>query len=712
VSRGGGRPPRRRTLVAILAVLAAVLMPVPVSEASAGLGDIEGPGDVELDMVAVGPDVLAPGATLSVTVVVRNEGTETLSEPLVRLKLAPRLLSSRDAVAAWATAQDDEFSGSRVAEVPLPEPVGPGEEVTVPLTVLADDLPLSGEPSAWGPRGVAVAVLDADFAQVALARTHVVWFPGRSFSSPVRTSVLVPISGVAPDVTTGLVPADELDGLTSDGGRLASVLASASTPGVTWALDPALLASAAALDPSASPGPPADPGPTSWLEQLRTAAAGREIVALPYADPDVTALASAGQGGLYGLAQEQGHETLRQLLGEPARTDVTWPVGGSVDQAALEVLSSDGRGAVVLSQGAQPLVRDLPFTPTGRGRLAVDDTSVASLLVDTPLSTTLADAGRDPRGIGTAEAATDDLLAVQRLLAETAAITMERPSVERHVLVTAPRDWDPDPQTGARALTALTAVPWVQATPLGALLDTAPPDVDRGSLTYGPADAAGELPTDGLQAVGSALAATRRLAPALTGPQEVLTAAERSAVTATSAAWRGDLDRWRRQVQVFVDTSSDLLRGVQVVPGSAINVLSARADLPLTVSNSLDQDVRVEVWLQPGSPRLVADRAVPVTVAAGGSERVSVPVRALASGDTDVQVQLRTPDGEVIGEPVALTVRVRADWENRGTLGLAVVAALVLVVGLVRTIRRGRRTAGAPPLGTQPPAPVSRRDGS
>ena len=690
----GGRPTRRRALAALAALaaltaLTALLLPAVPAVATTSTA----PGDVTVDLVAIGPDVLEPGSQLELTVVVSNSGTEPLVEPLVRLKLAPRLLASRDAVADWGAAQDNEFSGSRVVEVLLPEPVPPGGEVSVPLTVAADDLGLLDAPSQWGPRGIAVAVLDADFVQVALTRSHVVWFPGRSFSSPIRTSVLVPLTGGTPDVGTGLVPQADLETLTSDGGRLASVLAAASAPGVTWALDPALLASAAAADPS-EPAIPADP--TAWLERLRTEAAGREVVALPYADPDVTALAHAGQGELHGLAEEAGRDAVQQLLGEPARTDVSWPADGSVDPATLEVLADDGRGAVVLSQGAQPLRQELPFTPTGRSSLTAGDHAVAGLLVDTSLSTTLAGTGRTADGPATPASVADDLLAVQRLLAETAAITMERPSVDRHVLVTAPREWNPDAVTGARALAALTAVPWVEPTPLGTLVDGPAPDVEREPLAADEADSVGELPAQELGRVGAALATTRAMAPALSRPEPVLASAELSAVAATSVAWRGDLDAWRSQVDTLAAAAAALPQGVRVVPGSAINVLSARADLPLTVANDLDQDVQIEVRLQPSNPRLVVDQVVPVTIAPGGSERVSVPVRAIASGNTDVEVQLLTPAGDVIGEPLVLTVRVRADWENRGTLGLAIVAGLILVVGLVRTIRRGRRTAALP----------------
>jgi len=72
-------------------------------------------------------------------------------------------------------------------------------------------------------------------------------------------------------------------------------------------------------------------------------------------------------------------------------------------------------------------------------------------------------------------------------------------------------------------------------------------------------------------------------------------------------------------------------------------------------------------------------------------QRVAVPVRAVANGDTEVEIALSAPDGTSLGSPVVVPVRVRADWETRGLLVVGAVLALVLVSGLVRTIRRGRR---------------------
>jgi hypothetical protein len=126
--------------------------------------------------------------------------------------------------------------------------------------------------------------------------------------------------------------------------------------------------------------------------------------------------------------------------------------------------------------------------------------------------------------------------------------------------------------------------------------------------------------------------------------------------------------------------------------------VSRQVELPVTIENTLDQDVSVVLDVASTSSRLVITRDVPVDVPARSTELAQVPVRGVGSGEATVVAQARAPGGAPFGEPVSTRVTVRADWETRGTLAVAVVAGLVLVVGLVRTIRRGRRPRGHDPL--------------
>lgn len=70
---------------------------------------------------------------------------------------------------------------------------------------------------------------------------------------------------------------------------------------------------------------------------------------------------------------------------------------------------------------------------------------------------------------------------------------------------------------------------------------------------------------------------------------------------------------------------------------------------------------------------------------------VHIPVHAVGSGNVDVDVVLYSPSGAVVGTGGDMQVRVRADWETVGTAVVAGVLVVLLVIGLIRTARRGRR---------------------
>ncbi len=86
----------------------------------------------------------------------------------------------------------------------------------------------------------------------------------------------------------------------------------------------------------------------------------------------------------------------------------------------------------------------------------------------------------------------------------------------------------------------------------------------------------------------------------------------------------------------------------------------------------------------------MAREAVTVTVPANGEATVRIPVHGVQSADVVTTVELLTPDGVTVDDATTMTVRVRAEWEGIGTAVVGGLLALGLVVGLFRTIRRGR----------------------
>jgi hypothetical protein len=74
-----------------------------------------------------------------------------------------------------------------------------------------------------------------------------------------------------------------------------------------------------------------------------------------------------------------------------------------------------------------------------------------------------------------------------------------------------------------------------------------------------------------------------------------------------------------------------------------------------------------------------------------------VPIKANGSGNIKIDAVITSPSGAQIGARQSMEIRVRADWENIGTLIMAIVVASVLAFGIVRSLRKGRRSAPLAP---------------
>lgn len=133
--------------------------------------------------------------------------------------------------------------------------------------------------------------------------------------------------------------------------------------------------------------------------------------------------------------------------------------------------------------------------------------------------------------------------------------------------------------------------------------------------------------------------------------------------------------------------------GLTAVPSRTINLIASEANLPVRITSSLNQDATVVVRLLSGSARLQTVEDITLTVPASGQTTATVPVKAVGSGDVNLTIMLLAADGTAVGAPQTIHMRVHADWESRGTQVLGAGLVVLLVGGIVRTVRRGRRTA-------------------
>jgi hypothetical protein len=382
----------------------------------------------------------------------------------------------------------------------------------------------------------------------------------------------------------------------------------------------------------------------------------------------------------------------------PARTDITWPAGVA-DRRTAELAAATGASAVVLPSGAMTPSSDLTYTPSARADIPLaDGTELPAVLVDERASAVLA--GRLLPRATTAETSSaplDDLTVRQLLLAETAVVARERPSDPRALVLALRRDFTGDATALGQTLAVLTSAPWVAPTTLDQLLGLDASTLQRSPL---PAEEVSKTELDArdlarMQAVRDDAAA---FATATADPAAFLAPVDDALTPALSAAWRGNptgRDGLIRDVQRDV---AGLDTAVVAMPSSTLNLINSSANIPVHVRNDLDVDVTLRVELDPSDPRLQAREGVPLTVPARSQATAQVPVRAVGSGDLPVDIELRTPAGHLVSKPTELNVRVRADWENVGTAVVAGLLVVLLVAGLVRTVRRGPRMDPGTPV--------------
>jgi hypothetical protein len=679
----------------------------PVLLAAAGVG-APAPaaavdGEVTVEITGVEPAYLTPDDPLVVTGTVRNGTTEAVADADVSLRLQRSSPISRRSLDAWLDT-DNAFRTLPLAEQAVPEPLGAGAEVDFRLTVAAGGFPLS--PSAWGPRGLEVRLTGtgADGATVSRGRTLTVWAPPTA-ARPTQVSLLVPLAPSAADLRLALdasVPA-----ATPAEPRVRGLVAATqAAPEVAWALDPALLSTEPPLpeEPTTEPTPVPGVEP-SLADVIRSAAPGRDVLALAYADADVAALVRSEDRGMLAEAVARGTQLL-DGAGVAATRELAWPAGERTDLATVSALAAGGARAVVVPADVMEPEAPLAYTPTGRARVATDAGDVAALLGDGPLSAALGGFRQvAPAGDPTASDESLALDARQYLLASTAMITAERPSEPRAVLAVLSRSAaaDVDVPALAERIGTLLSAPWVRPLAVSAFAELAEPDLARESLPAAVVED-GEAGQALLDAVARAQGRLGTLGEVVPDPTALVQPTGDVLLQVTGAAWREDP---AARAGFAVDAGrlvGALNSRTGVVDSATVNLISSSGALPITVRNELDQPVRALLRLTSRDPALQVPEPVPVDVLPDSEQAVGVPVRAVGSADVTVLAELTTGAGERVGTSAAFDIRVRADWESVGTAVVAGIVGIAFVVGLVRNIRRGRRVdtaVAAPPAGEQ-----------
>ncbi|MFF2657503.1 DUF6049 family protein [Kitasatospora sp. NPDC058032] len=726
---------------------AATAAPVAAAGGSAQVSEstVSAEYPVTMTIESVNKPVAVPNGIVTISGHVTNGGKSVLksAHATVRKPWAGKPLTTRSELAGVVSRTTPQGSDGISLDSPqyaLNE-LGPGQSQPYTLSVAVADLQLTTE----GVYELAVDVWGSTTDNprdrpLGISRTFLPYNPTPGEAQPSKVTTIWPLVH-APvlaaqtlsdnDQTVPVLRDDSLAAEFAPGGRLNALVETGSTmTGLTWVVDPDLLDTAFAMTRDYRVQKPGTEGnaakddntvrgtgtaaATAWLEKLRAAVAkpGSQVVALPYADPDLASIAHnaaelEGIDAALGKAATAGRLTVEGRLSVDTRADVAWPYRGYLDQRIASVAQRAGAGLVLVNGASMPESDALKYTPSatrpiGNGQTAVVADQLVSSLFEEDLAT--------PQ---------NQTLATQRFLAETFVISRQEPQNPRGLLVMPPRELTAGTaKVLANALQAAQDGKWLEPTKLDALAQ-ATPDSKANTNVPTPADyparvrdselsAADLTTTTGIQ---SDLDTLMRV---LTLPQRVRGPFSAAMVRSLSTEWRADAPAgtvYRAGVKHYL---KELTEAVKVPPKRVITFAGDTGVLQVSVRNDLTQTVtNLKLVLTPGQPnRLRVEMpAEELVLPASQSVTLRFPAEAKNNGPVSMTAQLYTtgPDPKPYGEPVVFRVDVTS--VTNGVLYVFGGGAVLLLLAAVRFLRQRKRRVAHDDEGDAPLAPADGPDG-
>jgi hypothetical protein len=665
----------------------------------ASLAEATGSNTVEVSLDSLNPSVPTDGDTVTVSGTVTNKGKQTVTDAHVGLRVASAAVTGRSAIddAAKRTGFDQYTDGREVGGKYVEKFSTLASGVAQPFTISVPVKELDLGSDGVYQLGVTLSgkTSAAQYDQVlGIQRTFLPWQPDEA-GAKTKTTYLWPLISTTHltaetgpgEQQTPVFLNDDLAKEISAGGRLEQMLTLGKDLDITWVIDPDLLASVVAM----TEGYQLRTGGTTvtgknqavakeWLAELETAVQGEEVIALPFADPDLASLAHNGKtitGSLSRLkdATDVASDTVENILRVVPETDFAWPVNGAVDPSIVKVAISAGADKVITRSDSLQENSGLSYTPNAARPIGGGTTAVVA---DARLSTAFQ---------GDMTKAESSTLAVQRFLAQSLVTDLQN-NRQRSVVIAPQRmPSASQAQTMAQALTALQGGNWSQPQELSAAAAAKP---DPSASTRIPSASAypaslrkRALPKSAFEEIQATQADLDRFKVILSDESRVVTPFGRTMDREMSTSWRDrsvEAAVYRNDVQSYLNSLTDQVR---LIEKSETKLSGRSATIPVTVQNNLVQGVdNLTLRLTSKAPkRLKIDdddfAEQSVDISGGHSESVKFTTNAEANGPVTVVAQLYTADGEKYGDEVRFTVNVT---EITPTVMLVIAGGVLLLV--------------------------------
>ncbi|OQO90686.1 hypothetical protein B1813_14140 [Saccharomonospora piscinae] len=663
---------------------------------------------------SMSPRLAGPDDTeLTVDAVVTNVGDRPVSDIVARAQVGQP--QSTPAQLAQTLAEPPPSESGASPWVGVPERLGQGESARLTITAPLARLGLT-EPGVYplliNVNGTPASGSAARLGAVNLLLPVLGDAQGQSNGGPAGVSVLWPIAPREPKVVgtphggRTVLSDDALATSLAPGGRLHALVAAAESRrgdtelfgSLCFAVDPDLLDTVDAMSRGyavrTDSGTVTGRGTESarrWLDDLRALVANHCVVALPYADADLGALAEVDSD--IDLVREAvaSSATILNVLNLEPRRGTLW-ARGELSDAALEAAAGAGATTVITS-------------PDNAGTGDQSDTSAQDQRL-VPYDPLVADgfalaSARYPGG-GSAQPAVGAQNAVGAVALRGGLGAGAAAEPGQSVLLAPPHDWTLTQDELSAMLDSLGRLHGAGLTRPVTLEDA----LNTGAGAQGGAEApapggnraTSALPDDVIDTLSEVESTAADLRNAMSvdptrqvEPVSLIQPLHNAVIRATSTAWRGAGD-YRDAAAAAAGQVRQLSGKVSVsTPSQPVSLASESSPLPVTLSNDLPVSVTVRITLD-NSPGLRPAQIDDTPLAAHSRVSRLLPAETLRSGRFMVNVSLATPGGTTLGHTSRMELTSSEFGEVMVVLTATAGVALVLLAG--RRIYRRVRTRG------------------
>jgi hypothetical protein len=133
------------------------------------------------------------------------------------------------------------------------------------------------------------------------------------------------------------------------------------------------------------------------------------------------------------------------------------------------------------------------------------------------------------------------------------------------------------------------------------------------------------------------------------------------------------------------NTLKAILNSVQIIPIKNITIINKTAPIPISIKNSLDEPVNINIRITSTSYKINSDVVKSLTIPKNTNGTVTIPINVKGSGTANMSILIVNQFNQTIDKDTNL-VHIKTDFQNKGTLIVICVLSLLFIVSIIRII--------------------------